>query len=60
MVFEPAPGPLLFLAVVVTALLAGLGILRCWGWVLDFVQGLCICGVMVEIAVVEYVSLPLD
>ena len=53
-------GPLLFLAVVVVVVPADLGILRCWGWVLDFVQGFCLWGVVVETVIVHYGSLPLD
>ena len=53
-------GPLLFLTVVDVVVLADLGILRCWGWDLDFVQGLCLYGIVVEIAVVHYRLLLLD
>ena len=53
---ELLPSP----AVIVVAVLAGLEILSCWGWLPDFVQGLCLCSVVVEIAVVHYGSLPLD
>ena len=47
-------GLLLFLAVVVVAVLADNGILRCWGWNRDFVQGLGLCGVVVETVMVRY------
>ena len=40
--------PSLVAAVVVQ--LVGPEILRCSGWGSDFVQGLCLCGVVVEIA----------
>ena len=53
-------GPLLFLAVVVVVVPSDLGILRCWGWVPDFVQGLCLFDVVVETAVVHYGLLLLD
>ena len=53
-------GPLLFLAVIVVAVLTDLGILRCWGLDPGFVQGLCLYGVVVELAVVHYGYLPLD
>ena len=53
-------GPLLFLAVVVVVVLAHIGIPHCWGWVPDFVQGLCLCGVVVETVMVRYGSLPLN
>ena len=56
----PVRGPLLFLAVVVVAMLAAFGILHCWGWDPDFAGGLFLCGVVVEIAVAYYGSLPLD
>ena len=47
-------------AIIVVAVLAGTRIGHCWWWVLDFVQGLCACGVVVEIVVVHSGSLPLD
>ena len=50
----PVRGPLLFLAVVVVVVPTDLRILRCWGWVLDFVQGLCLCGIVVETVMVHY------
>ena len=53
-------GQLLFPAVVVVALLAGPGIPCCWGWVPAFVQVLCLCGVVIEIVMGHYRSLPLD
>ena len=40
-------GPLLFLAVVVVAVLERPGILRCWGWDLDFVQVRCLCSIVI-------------
>ena len=52
-------GPLLFLTVVVEDVLAGPGIPRCWWYGRDFVQGLCLCEVVVEIVVVHYGLLPL-
>ena len=53
-------GLLPFLVVAVVLELVGPGILRCWGWVLDFVQGLCLCDVVVETVIVHYGSLLLD
>ena len=53
-------GPFLFLAVVIVVVLADLGILRCQGWVSNFVQELCLCGVVVATVMVHYRSLPLD
>ena len=46
-------GPLLFLAVVIVAVLTDLEILRWWGWDPDFVQGLCLCDVVVETVMVR-------
>ena len=54
------PELLPFLVVVVVVELVGPGILRCWGWVPDFVQGLCLCCVEIETVMVYYGSLPLD
>ena len=53
-------GRLTFLAVVAVIELVGPGIPRSLGWGPDFVQGLCLCDVVVEITVVHYGSLPLD
>ena len=50
-------GLLPFLVVDVVVELVGPGILRCWGWVPDFVQGLYLCGVMVVTVMVHYGSL---
>ena len=50
--------PSLVAAVVVE--LIGPEILHCLGYGPDFVQGLCLCGVVVEIVVVYYRSLPLN
>ena len=53
-------GLLLFLTVVVVVVPTDVGILCCWGWDPDFVQGLCLCGVVVETVMVHYGSLPLN
>ena len=53
-------GPLPFPTVIIVAVLAGPGFLHCWEWVPDFLQGLCHCEVVVEIAVVSYELLLLD
>ena len=47
-------GLLPFLVVAVVVELVGPGILRCWGWVPDFVQGLYLWGVVVENVMVHY------
>ena len=52
--------PLPFSAVIVVAVLAGPELLRCWRWVPNFIQELCLCCVVVQIAVAHYVSLLLD
>ena len=57
---RPVRGALLFLSEVVVVVPAGLGILRCWWWVPDFVQRLCFCGVVVVTVMVHYGLLPLD
>ena len=59
-VFALVQGMLPFLAVAVVVEPVGPGILCCWGWVPDFVQGLCLCGVVIEIVMVYYGSLPLN
>ena len=51
---------LLFLVAAVVVELIGPEILGCLGWGPDFVQGLCLCGVVAEIVMVHYGSLPLD
>ena len=53
-------GQLPFLAVVAILGLKGLEIPRYWEWGLDCMQGLCLCGVVVDIVVVHYALLPLD
>ena len=39
---------------------ADFGNLHCWRWVFEFVQGLCLRGVVVETGMVHYGSLSLD
>ena len=46
-------GPLPFPAVIVVAVLVGPGILRRWGWVPNFVQGLSLCGIIVGTLIVH-------
>ena len=43
-----------FLVVDVVVELVGPGILLSWGWVPDFVHGLYLCGVVVEIVMLYY------
>ena len=47
-------------AVIIIAVLAGFGIRHCWRWVPSFVQRLCLCSVVDEIAAVHYISRPLN
>ena len=49
-----------FLTVIAVIEPVGPGISRCVELGPGFIQGLCLCSVMVEIAVVHYRSLPLD
>ena len=53
-------GQLLSPSVTVVVGLAGPRSLYYWGWVPGFVPGLCLCSIMVEIAMVYYKSLSLD
>ena len=46
-------GPLPFPLVIVVAVLIGPGILRCWGWVPDFVQVLSLHNVVVGTVMVH-------
>ena len=52
--FAPVQGRLPFLVAVAVIELAGPGISSCLRCGLDFLQWLCLCGVVVEIVVVHY------
>ena len=58
--FGLVQGRLSLLVVVAVIELAGSGIPRCLRRGSDFVQGLCLRSIVVEIAVVDYGSLPLN
>ena len=49
-----------FPVVAVVVELVGPEFPRCLGWGLDFVQGLCLYGVVIELVMVHCGSLPLD
>ena len=53
-------GWLPFLAVVAVLAVKGPKILHYWEWGPDYVQGLCLCSIVIESVVVQCVSLPLD
>ena len=51
---------LVFPAIPIVVVLAGPGILHCWGCVSSFMRELCLYNIVVQIAVVPCESLPLS